>query len=108
MSEASSTFTAASPPQMVEGIEVTFEDQVQVSEDGKTVWVHALDGSTIGRFSKVFGMDLHTTVTEQQNGVPQCLYCTHEAPGPGDWNIFRTKLLESYGIDLPDALITFT
>ena len=52
-------------------------DQVQVSQDGQTVWVHSADGSTVGRFSKRFGLDVHRTVTEQLQGASQCLHCTH-------------------------------
>ena len=47
-------------------------DAVQVSPDGRTVWVHAPDGSTVGRFSTVFGMDVHTSVTAQ---FVQCFRC---------------------------------
>ncbi len=60
-------------------------DQVQISADGGTVWVHVMDGSTVERFSKRFGLDVHTTVTEQIAGASQCLHCTHETPGPLDF-----------------------
>ena len=63
-------------------------DQVQVSQDGQTVWVHSMDGSTVGRFSRRFGLDVHRTVTEQLQGAPQCLHCTHEVPSHADWVLF--------------------
>ena len=44
-------------------------EQVEASADGRTVWVHALDGSTVGRFSTLFGMDAHTSITEQLAGA---------------------------------------
>jgi len=59
--------------------------QIQVSADGKTVWLHAMDGSTVGRFSKTFGMDIHTTITQQLAGAGQCLHCTHAPPGKEEW-----------------------
>jgi hypothetical protein len=52
------------------------EDLIQVSGCGNTVWVHSEDGSTVGRFSKVFGMDVHNTVSDHMLGKPQCLHCT--------------------------------
>lgn len=44
--------------------------QVQVSACGTTVWVHGLDGSTVGRFSKRFGMDVHTTAYFDRGWTP--------------------------------------
>lgn len=73
-------------------------EQVQVSEDGSTVWVHALDGSTVGRFSKRFGLDVHTTVTQQMEGAAQCLHCTHTPPAPEDWQKFCELMQQHYGI----------
>lgn len=81
-------------------------EQVEVSPDGKTVWVHALDGSTVGRFSKVFGMDVHTTITAQmEEGASQCLYCTHTKPQHGDWVKFCQLMLQHYGIQVDSTLI---
>ena len=74
------------------------EDQVQVSADGRTVWVHALDGSTVGRFSKMFGMDVHTSITQQQEGANQCLHCTHSKPGLADWLMFCELIQHHYAI----------
>lgn len=83
------------------------EDRVQVSSDRKTVWVHADDGSTVGRFSKVFGMDVHTTITEQLNGAGQCLFCTHKAPGQADWDKFCDLMQEHYGVSVERSALTF-
>ena len=82
-------------------------DHVQVSDDGGTVWVHASDGSTVGRFSKVFGMDVHTTVTAQLAGAGQCLRCTHEKPGPKEWHEFCALMEEHYGIAVDATLMGF-
>lgn len=81
------------------------EDQVQVSADGTTVWVHALDGSTVGRFSKRFGIDVHTTVTQQIEGAAQCLHCTHVQPGTEDWLKFCELMQQHYGIYVNPTLI---
>lgn len=77
------------------------ENAVQVDELGRRVWVFARDGSTIARFDSRFGMDIHTTVTEQMTGASQCLYCTHEKPSAEDWDLFRHKVKEHYDIDIP-------
>lgn len=87
-------------------MEQIFEaEQVQVSADGSTVWVHTLDGSTVGRFSKRFGLDVHTTVTEQLDGADQCLHCTHVAPSADDWQKFCELMQLHYGIEVNPALI---
>lgn len=83
------------------------DDRVQVSEDRRTVWVHADDGSTVGRFSKVFGMDVHTTITEQLAGAGQCLRCTHEAPGQAEWDEFCSLVLNRYGIAVDRSVLSF-
>lgn len=83
------------------------EFAIDRSADGKTVWVTGSDGSNIGRFSKTFGMDVHTTVTEQMAGSGQCLHCTHGRPGPAEWELFREKILTHYGIEVPADFITW-
>jgi len=78
---------------------------VQVSADGSTVWVHAQDGSTVGRFSKRFGLDVHTTVTQQMEGADQCLHCTHVPPRSDDWLTFCELMNQHHGIVVNPALI---
>lgn len=77
-------------------------DQVQISSDGQTVWVHAMDGSTVGRFDWRFGIDVHTTVTAQLAGQSQCLHCTHTAPTENDWQMFRQLTWQHHGVFIPD------
>lgn len=82
--------------------------QVQISENEDTVWVHATDGSTVGRFSKTFGMDVHNTVTDQvEHGKSQCLHCTHEPAGENEWNQFCELMKEHHGISVDATLISF-
>ena len=84
------------------------DDLIQVSSDGKTVWIHSPnDGSTVGRFSKIFGMDVHTTVSEQLQGAGQCLCCTHEPPTKYEWEHFVRLMHEHHGIIVPTDLIDF-
>ena len=78
---------------------------VQVSDCGKTVWVHGVDGSTVGRFSTVFGMDIHRTVTEQLAGAGQCLRCTHEKPSHKEWLEFCALMQLHYGVTVDSQLI---
>ena len=82
-------------------------EQVQVSADGNTVWVHVMDGSTVGRFSRRFGLDVHATVTQQLAGASQCLHCTHSPPSHGDWRLFCSLMLQHHGIAVDEGLMRF-
>ena len=81
--------------------------EIQVSTCGNTLWINAEDGSSIARFSKRFGMDVHNSTTDQLEGKPQCLHCTHIKPTLKDWITFRQKILEHFNIELPLNLIKF-
>lgn len=83
------------------------DDQVQVSSDRGTVWVHAADGSTVGRFSKRFGMDVHNTASAQLEGRPQCLHCTHQPASEEDWGRFCDLMSEHHDIAVPRDAIRF-
>lgn len=80
-------------------------EHVQVSADGSTVWVHSQDGSTVGRFSKRFGLDVHTTVSQQMAGATQCLHCTHTPPRLDDWQKFCELIQQHHGIEVSPSLI---
>lgn len=82
-------------------------DLFQVSADGDTCWVHFEDGSTIGRFSKKFGMDAHRSASDQMKGMGQCLSCTHGPAGPLEWEKFRNALYKEYGVVVPIDLLKF-
>ena len=81
-------------------------EQIDVNADRSTVWVHALDGSTVGQFSKIFGMDIYRTVTEQMAGASQCLHCTHVKPTLNDWLMFCDLMLTHHGIEVSKSLIS--
>lgn len=74
--------------------------ELQLSRGRDAVWIHASDGSTVGRFGRM-GIDLHNTATEQLAGQPECRLCTHGQPTPAEWALFREKALEWWGVDVP-------
>lgn len=84
---------AAQPPEI--------EYEIQLSANRSVVWVHASDGSTVGRFGRM-GIDLHNTVTDMMAGAPECRLCTHGKPTVADWKLFREKVLEWYAVDVPE------
>ena len=90
------------------GESIDLDESIQVSIDKKTVWIHSPnDGSTVGRFSKIFGMDVHTTVSAQLDGAGQCLCCTHEPPTVKEWEHFVHMMHEHHQIFVPLDLIDF-
>jgi len=80
---------------------------VRTSINGDTVWVDGPDGSCVGRFSKTFGIDIHRPVKEQIAGLDQCLQCTHEPAGVGEWRDFVAGMLEHHGLVIPEGAIRF-
>ena len=82
--------------------------EVQISSDGRTIWVHAYsDGSTVGRFGPN-GIDIHNSVTDMMNGKGQCLKCTHGKTGPAEWEIFRNHAKDHWNLELSKNLIKFS
>lgn len=77
------------------------EYEIQTSENKSAIWIHASDGSTVGRFGTM-GIDLHNTVTEQLNGASQCRLCTHRQVNASDWDLFKEKSLEFFGVKVSD------
>ncbi len=80
---------------------------IEVSDVGDTAWLTGHDGSCVGRFRKRFGIDVHRTVTERIARAGQCLYCTHEAVGEGDWHDFRAAVVKHHAIGVPFYTIQF-
>ena len=85
----------------MDAMEKQLEYEVEWSVINDAVWIHASDGSTVGRFGKM-GVDLHTTATEQLKGKPQCRLCTHGRPSVEDWELFKNKAMEWWGVEVPD------
>lgn len=74
----------------------------QIDSDGSAVWVTGHDGSCIARFGRM-GIDIHRTVTEQQDGMGECLYCSHGPTTEGHWEDFKTQMLRLHGIAVDDG-----
>ncbi|WP_371438319.1 hypothetical protein [Polaromonas sp.] len=81
------------------------DDHIQISSCGRTLWVHGTDGSTVGRFSTIFGMDVHTTFQQQMDGANQCLHCTHQQPTRADWIEFCRLMSVHHQISVDDQLM---
>lgn len=84
---------------------LNIEYELQTTPLRDRVWIHASDGSTVGRFGRG-GVDLHNTITDQMAGLPECRLCTHGRPTAEDWKLFREKVLEWWGLDVPESAIS--
>jgi hypothetical protein len=76
--------------------------EVLTSARKDVVWINAGDGSSVGRFS-LRGIDIHNSVTEQMAGASECRLCTHGHTTLADWQLFKAKCLEWFGIKLDDS-----
>lgn len=83
----------------------TFLGEIVRSSDGGKVWVNDLNGSSVGRFCKRAGMDVHTTIAQQLKGLPQCLHCTHQKPTQDDWIEFCDLIERYHNIPVDKSLI---
>ena len=83
-----------------EEIKTTSGRMVEVLSDGRTVWVNANDGSSIGRFG-FGGIDIHKEVSAQKDGT-QCLDCTHKTPDLNDWRRFVDGMLTHHGVHVSE------
>lgn len=77
------------------------EYEVEVATSRNAVWIHASDGSTVGRFGRM-GVDLHNSVSDQMAGSPECRLCTHGKVTKKDWELFRQKAKEFWGVEVPE------
>jgi hypothetical protein len=81
---------------------MTDEYELQLSESRTAIWIHSCsDGSTVGRFGKM-GVDLHNSAVDQMAGMPECRLCTHGKPSQADFQLFRAKALEWWGVTVPE------
>lgn len=72
-----------------------------------TVWVNGPDGSCLARFSKRYGIDVHTSAEAQLAGAEQCLFCTHAPAGPEEWQVFREQVHRHHAIEIPENILSF-
>lgn len=78
-----------------------FQYALQLSDNRTAVWVHSTDGSTVGRFGRM-GVDLHNTATAMSEGAAECRLCTHGPVAKADWDLFREKVHEWWGVEVPE------
>lgn len=64
------------------------EFEVIFDYHGGKLWINASDGSAVARFNKRTGVDVHNSSTDQLNGAPECLWCTHGVPDQKTWVSF--------------------
>lgn len=83
------------------------KESVSVSIDGGTLWVNHRDGSCVARFSKKFGMDIHTAADEQLKGESQCLRCTSGPTSKDDFDLFRDLVYLHYNVYVPSDAVKF-
>lgn len=76
------------------------EYELEVADSKNAVWIHASDGSTVGRFGRM-GVDLHNTITDQLSGMPECRLCTHGRVSKKEWMLFIEKAKEFWGVVVP-------
>lgn len=70
-----------------------------VQSDGVTVWVNG-PAFCMGRFGRN-GIDIHRAPGSQLE-LGECLFCTHAPTTEEDWETFKTKMNELYGVTVSD------
>lgn len=70
----------------------------EIETDGITVWVNR--EWCLARFGKM-GIDIHRSPDEAKE-KGQCLFCTHGPTTIEDWELFKQKMLELYGVEVSD------
>jgi hypothetical protein len=78
----------------------TWQGDIEILSNGRTVWVNTPEGN-IGRFS-VYGIDVHRTISQQMEGQPECLACTHEPTNFGDWRRFQSLMKQHHNVTVID------
>jgi len=68
---------------------------IELSTDGRTVWVNGSHGGMIGRFSPR-GIDVHGA------DDVHCLDC-RPAPKENPWRAFAESMLEHHHVHVPDS-----
>lgn len=74
----------------------------ELLSDGRTVWINADDGMSVGRFFRV-GVDVHRDAAGQMETGEQCLACVHDLPPAEAWDVFVAAIEEHYGVRVPEA-----
>jgi hypothetical protein len=72
----------------------------EITSDGHTVWVNAVDGMCVARFGR-YGIDVHRDY-EGQKQSGQCLACTAGLTTLRDWRAFQILMRRHYSIGIGD------
>lgn len=72
----------------------------QIATDGQTVWVNGPTGTAAGRYRD--GGDGRRGVFDVHDAAGSCLHCK-SWEGPGDWELFREKMREAHGVEVPES-----
>lgn len=73
-------------------------NDLDISTDGVTVWVHDHTGYCIGRFGRM-GIDIHRLPTDKG----ECLFCTHAAVTADDWVVFQQQMKLLHDVEVADS-----
>ncbi len=76
--------------------------EIIYSSDFQRIWINDESGHCVARYSKLFGMDIHNSLEEQQKTGQQCLFCTHVKPSKKEYDFFRNYIKKLHNIDLID------
>ena len=87
-------------PHMRPTVQQSAIGEVEVLDDGRTVWVNHCSGYAIGRFGP-YGIDVHRTIEEYSSGS-ECLACTHGETHLNAWRQFQALMQEHYAVTVSD------
>jgi hypothetical protein len=48
------------------------------------------------------GVDVHRSMPEQMDGLPECLCCTHGVVTAADWDLFVEAMMIYHKVDLAE------
>ena len=71
---------------------------LEVTSDGKTVWINDSNGHCVARFGPR-GIDIHRPLSQQITTGKQCLDCRM---GMNSWDEFLTAVKSHFNFDVPN------
>lgn len=75
---------------------------MEITSNGKTVWVNDDEGVCLGRFSR-FGIDVHKDFAGQVASDTQCLDCKAGPVNREDWERFKAGMLSFHNVTVDDS-----
>ncbi len=79
---------------------ITYE--VESNNDKSKLWVHSSEGISVARFSNI-GCDIPYSIEEVESGAPHYRFFIAGQPSMNDWETFKAKAVEFWGIELSDS-----